>query len=134
MRDGNEIQHKATIKGDSGFAFEGGACVPFVQPVVYDDLDDPQVEAPVDLQMMLGRFLAKLYALGDARKIGQHVSAMAYLAGQTPLKTKSELAAKLKVSPGRVSQILQEIPREFESLSRLKSRTAKARTSGRETS
>jgi len=64
-------------------------------------------------------------ATASPLQIGQRMIVLLYLAGLTKAKTQRELADELNVSPGRITQILQAIPADFQSLLRLKSRTAK---------
>jgi hypothetical protein len=98
-----------------------GNPVPVVEPAVYD----PEPEADGDrgdLREAIGNFVEMLAGVGDAKLTGQVVQVLAFLAGRTPCRTKAELAARLKVSPGRISQILQAIPAEFRSLAELRNR------------
>ena len=64
-------------------------------------------------------FFKLLYFLttrAGSKRIGQRVLVLAYLTGATPFRTQKQLAAKLGVSAGRVSQILKSAKCEFAKL------------------
>jgi len=79
----------------------------------------------------IAEFLKMLTADSTALQSGQCAQLLAYLVGVSPFKTKRELADHLNISPGRISQIEADLPKELQSLTRLKSRTAKAPGNGR---
>lgn len=64
----------------------------------------------------LFRLLHCLTTGAGTKRIGQRALVLAFLAGATPFKTQKELAAKLGVSAGRVSQILNSAKRNFAKL------------------
>lgn len=78
-------------------------------------------------QEIIAGFLRLITDGASALMVGQRVLMLAYLAGQSDCKTHAEFADRLKVTPGRVSQILRTIPPEFAALARLKARTVSAR-------
>jgi hypothetical protein len=97
-------------------------------PAEADDLPEERRFSSADaLHYVLKFLLTKLTSDATPLQVGQRAIALAYLADMTEAKTNRELAVLLKVTPGRVTQILQAIPTEFQSLLRLKSRTAKGR-------
>jgi len=118
-------QHKPTFHASPGCGYEGGALVPTVGPEIHSDeqpSEDPSTVREA-LRQAVGNFIEKLAAVGDTKAIGQSVLILAYLTGKTSFRTKAELAAHMRVSPARISQILRAIPREFQSLAELKNRT-----------
>ena len=89
--------------------------------------DAEQDQAHAVAGHVLGEFIRRLCADGDALTAGRRLMLLAYLAGQLECSTNRELARKLKVSPGRVSQLMAELPEDFASLMRLKRRAIKGR-------
>ena len=71
-------------------------------------VDEPQSDKPEtfeesvrraardELATAIGRFLGQLDTVGDALKVGQTVTALAFLVGQTEYKTKVELGPRAK--------------------------------------
>ena len=108
---------------------EAGRPIAVTEPEVYDEHAD-SASSRDDLQTAIGNLFEILANSGTPFQIGQIVVVLAFLAGRTPYETKAELARHLKVSPGRVSQILAVIPSEFKALANLKSRNAKGRRIG----
>lgn len=92
--------------------------------------DEGQDSSRADITTVLGEFCRMMTTSASALQAGQRVLVLAYLMGKTDCRTHRDLAERLNVSAGRVSQILREIPAEFHSLCRLKGRTAKARATG----
>jgi DNA-directed RNA polymerase specialized sigma subunit len=66
----------------------------------------------------LFRLLYFLTTRAGSKRIGQRVLVLAYLAGATSLRTQKQLGAKLGVSAGRVSQILNSAKCEFAKLAK----------------
>lgn len=82
-----------------------------------------EAEVRAGISEFAAEFLRQFAEIGDAQTIGRTVIVLAYLAGLTNLDTKEQVARRLKISPGRLSQILQGIPGEFKSLANLKNRS-----------
>jgi hypothetical protein len=66
----------------------------------------------------LCRFLAFVSAHGSARTVGSRVLLLAFLLGQSDSKTQRALARRLRLSPGRVSQMLNVARRDFHKLAK----------------
>ncbi len=65
------------------------------------------------------KFIGKLTADGSAKCVGQRLYAIAYLMGLTKCESQRQLAKKLNVSFGRITQILRSMPSDLKSLCRL---------------
>jgi hypothetical protein len=75
------------------------------------------------IKYALGEFMRRLCRDATPELAGRRLFLLAYLCDKLDCQTSKELAAELKVSPGRVSQLMGEIPPEFKSLLRLQNRT-----------
>jgi hypothetical protein len=119
------IQHNQTQAASSGFGYEAGECVPVVLP---PDVDDKvESDARADSMQAVLNLIALMTTNATPLQTGQRIHLLAYQLGLTAHKTHAELGRKLNVSPGRVSQIIRELPSELRALVNLNSRTAKAR-------
>ena len=108
------------------YAFDDdGNPVLTVEPVYPDDA--PEADTREDTLAALVEFLRQLTADAPALLAGQRLHLLAYLCGASDCATQRQLATRLNVSPGRVTQILQALPSELQALARLKGRTAKRR-------
>lgn len=126
--DDSGIQHKRTPVASSGFGFDdAGERVPVVMPGAESDGEVPQADS---LRILL-ELVALMTKNATPLQTGQQMHLIAYLLNVSDCKTHAEVARQLNVTPGRVSQILRELPAELAHLSDLKSRTAKARGLGR---
>jgi hypothetical protein len=126
MQD-SRIQHKQTHVAPSGFGFDdAGERVPVVEPQVLGEEAETD-DARADSMQTIMRFIKLVVTDASPLKTGQRVHLFAHLCGLTDYKTDAEFARKLNVSPGRVSQIREELPSELRVFGLLKSRTAKAR-------
>ena len=92
--------------------------------------DAPGATPRQDLQSAILEFLRQLTGDSTALLAGQRLHLLAYLAGVSDCRTQRELADRLNVSPGRVTQILQALPSELQGMAQLKRRTAKRRAFG----
>jgi hypothetical protein len=109
---------------------EQGRPVPVSHPV-YDPGEAEQIDQPrADASSILAEFLRTMTKGRTANQAGQALHILAFWAGVHEAETNRALAAALKVSPGRITQIMAVIAGDFPSLARLKSRTAKARPIG----
>ena len=112
------------------YAFDDdGNPVLTVEPVYPDDA--PEADTREDTLAAILELLRNLTE-DDGQPLpplltGQRLHLLAYLAGVTDCRTQRQLATRLNVSPGRVTQILQALPSELQALARLKGRTAKRR-------
>ena len=91
------------------------------QPVNVTDFDyasldpeSPRALADDDAGRIRQQTLCRTFAMLTSGKnsvetIGRKCLLMAFLAGQAPEKTQSDIAKRLGLSPGRVSQLLAEI-------------------------
>jgi hypothetical protein len=120
-----DIQHKQTHAASSGFAYEAGGLVPVVMP------EDHEVESAAnpraDVMQGIMNFIELMTRNATSLQTGQRVHLLAYQLGLKSFKTHAEFARQLKVTPGRVSQIIREMPSELNALACLKSRAAKGR-------
>lgn len=97
------------------------------EPFVLPEECEPEPET-FDLQRelladALRNFLRLITAKNTALQTGQIAHVLAFLMGATDYQTKAGLARQLKVSPGRISQVLAELPPDLHTLARLKRRT-----------
>jgi hypothetical protein len=81
--------------------------------------DEP--EHPMEEHDAIREFLRTFEGL-TVVQAGQHLHALAYLAGVSGLRTNRELAKRMQVSESRASHILAEIRDNFASVARLKRR------------
>jgi hypothetical protein len=125
---GDDIQHKQTFTAPPGFGFEAGERVPIVLPV--DSDNETETEQRGDSRPGLLKLIALLTENATPLQAGQRMHLIAYLVGVSDCKTHTDFARKLNVSPGRVSQIIRELPSELSAVCNLKSRTAKAHSIG----
>jgi hypothetical protein len=97
---------------------------PCPEPLYTDNERDERApdRRRADLEEVVSEFLRMMTANGNALQVGQRMIVLAYLAGKTDCRTHAELAERLNISAGRVSQILSDIPMAFYSLCRLKRR------------
>jgi hypothetical protein len=97
----------------------------------YDDFGEPvavsEFRFPVDGEpdQQLGALAAQrsrleiitrligLLAAGDAKKAGRRVHALAFILHASDCRNQRDLAKRLGVTPGRVSQILNEVKHEY---------------------
>jgi hypothetical protein len=158
MQDHIQISGKSK-HAPSGLGFEGDALVPVVQPEtetrlepivsVFKLLEDYGVLIPSDKRFEIASelefilddtgdragknslltFLHMMTHGATPFQTGQRMHVLVYLMGNEA-KTHTELAAKLKVHPSRISQIIREIPSELRPVCNLKSRTAKGQAIG----
>jgi hypothetical protein len=156
MQEAEQIRGKTKL-APPGTAYEGGGLVPIVFPDRADPLAEvfallenvgcpipPEIKPKVipGLELILDEagdrrgvsgldamteFLGMITANSTALQIGQRVVALAYFMGKTKAKTQRGLAVLLNVTPGRITQIIGEIPAPLRGLCRLKGRTAKRR-------
>ena len=107
------IQHKATFRPSADSGFEGDVRVPVTNPAVYGEHDDIEAtdrgEARADLTAKLGGWLEWLAANGNVKKAGRRAILFAHLAGRGGYRTDGELASRLNITPGRLSQLRAEI-------------------------
>jgi hypothetical protein len=99
-------------------AFDGEGRPVAVTHPVYETADGTGNEADTrsEFTEKLNRFLQWLVASGSAEKAGRTVFLIAHMAGQSGCKSDAELARKLNISAGRLSQLRADISRGFESL------------------
>jgi len=156
MQDHEQISGKI-IRAPEGFGFEGDSLVPIVAETPRDTaveifklLDEFEISIPAQQKTefsdslnfildghgddhredFVSEFLRMMTAGATVKQVGQRMIALAYLAGKLEVKTHCELARLLNVSPGRVTQIIRELPSDLSALCSLKSRTAKAQAIG----
>lgn len=131
MNDGEDIQYRPVHSADAGIGFEGDGelvqRVPVVEPEIYREPDETTGQR-ADTMEAIKSLVSLLTQNSSALRAGQNLHLLAYWLGVSECKTHAELASKLNVSPGRVSQIIAEFPSELASLRNLKRRTAKAQT------
>jgi hypothetical protein len=128
MSDCPDIQSKSKwhLREGGATGFEEGEPVGVTWPA-YETPDDNDGEViRADAQTILGEFIRIMTSDATALQVGQRMIVLAFLAGKLEVETECKLAKVLKVSPGRVSQIKQQIPNEFQSLCNLQARAAKA--------
>ncbi len=90
-----------------------------VSPPVYETPDDDTQDAPrSDFQEKLADFLQWLVADATVEQAGRKAILLAHLAGKSGCKTDKELARRLNISGGRISQLRAEIIDDFGSLGR----------------
>jgi len=120
------IQHKPRLP-NIPFEDDGQPCasVGFTYPK--DETDATPDAMRKDAQAAILEFLRQLTEDSTALLAGQRLHLLAYLAGVTDCRTHRELAQRLNVTPSRVTQILQSLPQELQSVARLRGRTAKRR-------
>ena len=90
------------------------AALKAIEPFL-DELGDRR---GADTMGTLAQFIWRMVLGATTRQVGQRMIVLAYLAGKTSAKTQRELARQLRVSKPRVSQIIRELPSEFQSLFR----------------
>ncbi len=124
------IQHKQTRVAPSGFGFDdGGERVPVTQPDILEK--ETETETREDGLQAVLNFIALVITDAGPYKTGQRVHLLAHHFGLSDCKTDKELARKLNLSPGRVSQIKADLRDRLRDIVSLTSRTAKARPLGR---
>ena len=98
--------------------------VAVVLPTVYDDAAPTTTAAQVDPEQIVAGLLTLL--AGDCAsptRAGRRLIITAYLAGAIPgCKTDVALAARLKISAGRVSQIIRDLQRILPSFAKCRRR------------
>jgi len=122
-----DIQHKETRPPATGFGFDSDGSRVATADFVYPG-DGPE-DKPTrgDTLAAICQFLRDLTEDAPALLAGQRLHLLAYLCGASDCQTQRQLAAKLNVTPGRISQILARLPSEWQGMARLKRRTAKRR-------
>ena len=65
------------------------------------------------------RLLMLLATNADSYRVGQRTILLAYMLGVSDCQTQAELAERMNLSPGRISQALNILRREFATLARL---------------
>jgi hypothetical protein len=103
------IQHRPTLTGPKEFGWEADCAVPVVQPACPGE-DEPSDEARADdSQAEVLRALVEWLTKGRTPdETGRLAHVMAFKFGLSECRTQRELAETLKISEGRVSQILPE--------------------------
>jgi len=95
-------------------------------PFKYPEDGEQEHQHGAEVEEALAAFLVSFTKLTPLRA-GQRLHALAFLAGVNDCNSNRELARRLKLSEGRVSQILADLHGDFASLSRLRRRNAKGR-------
>lgn len=121
-----DIQHKETHPHAPGWAFDGDGSPIATADFAYPG-DAPEDGTREDTQAAIVEFLRQLTEDTPALLAGQRLHLLAFLAGASDCQTQRQLAARLNVSPGRITQILQALPIEWQGMARLKRRAAKRR-------
>ena len=98
--------------------------------------DAPEADTRGDTLAALVEFLRQLTE-DDGQPLpallaGQRLHLLAFLAGASDCQTQRQLATRLNVSAGRVSQILASLPTSLRCMARLKRRAAKRPAIGNE--
>ena len=78
-------------------------------PAVYQERERTRRRAGDDFYIQLAQFLANLTDGLDALRAGQRVLILAQCCSKTGCETDAELAARLNMTPARVSQIRREL-------------------------
>ena len=97
---------------------EAGRAVAVSHPIFETPGDDPQDDPRSDFQEKLAGFLQWLAAGNSVEQAGRRAILLAHLAGKSGCKNDKELARKLNISGGRISQLRAEIIGEFGSFGR----------------
>jgi len=96
--------------------------VHFPHAEVVDRLDGEAPPRDVDESIIrretLCRFLRFVSARGNTRTVGSRVLLLAFLLGQSDARTQRQLAKRLRLTPGRVSQMLNVARRDFRKLAK----------------
>jgi hypothetical protein len=101
------------------FGYDDGRVVPAIEFVYPEASGELSEDDAVRLRReSIIRLLGFLCHRGTPRKIGVRVLLLAHLLGTGDCRTQRELAARLRISPGRVSQALKALRREFKRLAR----------------
>ena len=66
-------------------------------------------DAPRERQERMGVFLRWLAHSGNVERAGERALLLAHVSGVSPFKTDAQLAAKLNITRGRISQLRKEI-------------------------
>ena len=85
---------------------------------VYETPDETQDDPRREFQEKLATFLQWLAAGSNVEQAGRKVILLAHLAGKSGCKNDKELARRLNISGGRISQLRAEIIDDFGSLGR----------------
>lgn len=97
-------------------------------PDIFGDDPEPSADNRLESQEIVAGFIRLLESQNlPPLAIGQQVVVLAYLTGQSDCRTQRELARRLNVSPGRVCQILRDLPSDLQPMRRLQRRTANHR-------
>jgi len=110
MKEGDDSQHKPAIQG-----------APLDQDFVF--FDDPWQDRPPDTsdteqrafeyRRVLSVVIELITRKATPKRCGQRAFAVAHALRLGTCRTQRDLAKKLRVTPGRVSQILNEVKREL---------------------
>jgi hypothetical protein len=113
--------HSAAVDGD-GNILETDIAAPPVDGE--PDAANTNTASNGDFAEMLAVFLAWQIAGGDVETAGRRAWTVAHLAGKSGCETDAELAAKLNISPGRISQLRAEIQANFGTFGKCNGRVA----------
>lgn len=116
-------QHKQ-LNTNTDTTYENGQIVPSV-PFDFDAIDGLPAANPHDDRAQirieaLRNLLGFLTSGADATACGQRVHLIAYMIKQSECRTQRELAKRLGLTPGRISQALNEVRRELSMIAGLK--------------
>ena len=106
------------IAPEMPLAFDEGLHPVAVTHPVYETPDETQDDPRREFQEKLARLLQWLAAGSNVEQAGRKVLLLAHLAGKSGCKTDRELARRLNISGGRLSQLRAEIIGDFGSLGR----------------
>jgi len=96
---------------------EAGHPVAVSHPI-YETADEAQDDPRSDFQEKLANFLQWLADGATVEQAGRKAILLAHLAGKSGCKTDKELARRLNISGGRISQLRAEIIGDFGGLGR----------------
>ena len=119
--DNIELENDAPELPTIGDVFFDDAGEPVAITTPYDtavEADATQDDPRSDFQEKLADFLQWLAAGGSVKQAGRKAILLAHLAGKSGCKTDKELARRLNISSGRLSQLRAEIIDDFGSLGR----------------
>ena len=117
MNDDDNIELENDVP-EMPLAFDEAGHPVAVSDPVYETADDTQDDPRSDFQEKLATFLEWLAAGATVEQAGRKAILLAHLAGKSGCKTDKELARRLNISGGRISQLRAEIIDDFGSLGR----------------